>query len=144
MLFSDDVPCSGRFFEFDVFTAPPDMTLLVYLQQTQVNFSHLWLEQLELRGCSSGRLTLDCPGLHSLYLRSCQLVMLSATGCPGLRTLELSNCNKLTDMTLRSILTGLTQLHTLRIMKGVPVTDDTVREVRRERGGGGKNGSCGR
>lgn len=91
---------------------------------------HTGLETLRLTGCESYGMTLRCRSLRRLSLADSPLMRLpDLTGCPALVELDVRGCKKMQDMTVRNALPGLVNLRTLHLGKGVPLTDETLREV---------------
>lgn len=96
--------------------------------QAEAVLHHPHVEVVELIACRTGRLAVRCNTLRSLHMPGTSITVLNPT-CPNLRTLDLSGCTKLTDAGLRSGLARLPALTELDLSGGVPVSDDTLREV---------------
>lgn len=93
--------------------------------------SHPGLQQLRLQACEVALLELRCARLAALSLAGSMLLRVpNVAACPALRSLDLRGCKKLQDSSMRAALPQLTALHALVLGAGVPITDDTVREVR--------------
>ena len=97
--------------------------------QAEALLAHPALQVLSLVGCRSGRLGIRCPALRSLSLRSSVLTQL-AVATPALTALDLRGVQKLADSSLRVVLTQLTGLRHLDLGQNLPLSDDTLREVR--------------
>ena len=67
--------------------------------------------------------------LRELLIESCSFLSL-AFATPALASLELRDCQKIADVGLRAALTRLTMLKSLDVSYSVPLSDDTLREVR--------------
>eukprot|EP00878_Enallax_costatus_P019620 GHUV01020703.1.p1 GENE.GHUV01020703.1~~GHUV01020703.1.p1 ORF type:complete len:1080 (+),score=326.09 GHUV01020703.1:391-3630(+) len=92
--------------------------------------NHAGLETLRLKACDSFAVMLRCRGLQRLSLAESQVMRLpDLTGCPALVELDVRGCKKMQDLTIRSALPGLASLRALQLGRGVPITDETLREM---------------
>jgi Leucine-rich repeat (LRR) protein len=92
--------------------------------------SHTGLTSLNLTGCDALVGSIRCSSLQRLSLSSSNIQRLPGiAACPALISLDVRGCKKLQDSSIRAALPGLTGLQELTMGQGVPVTDDTVREV---------------
>jgi hypothetical protein len=90
---------------------------------------HPAVQALSLLGCRSVRVGVRCPALRALSLRNSVVTQLAVTA-PALTALDLSGVQKLGDSSLRAVLTRLTGLQRLDLCQNMPLSDDTLREVR--------------
>ena len=90
---------------------------------------HPAVQALSLHGCRSVRIGVRCPALRALSLRNSVVTQLAVTA-PALTALDLSGVQKLGDSSLRAVLTRLTGLQRLDLCQNMPLSDDTLREVR--------------
>ncbi|WIA32287.1 hypothetical protein OEZ86_003133 [Tetradesmus obliquus] len=92
--------------------------------------SHPGLTSLLLTGSDALVGSLRCSSLQRLSLASSNIQRLPGlAACPALVSLDVRGCKKLQDSSIRAALPGLTGLQELTMGQGVPVTDDTVREM---------------
>jgi hypothetical protein len=82
-----------------------------------------------IRDCRTARLQVQCPNLQHLEVESLSATQLNII--PGkLRTLRLLQCSKMSEGGIRACLVRLTGLRELDVSGNLPITDDTLREVR--------------
>ncbi len=92
--------------------------------------THPYLLEAAIVGCRGApQLSFRCEQLRTLSLAGSHVTLMHPM-CPQLRSLDLSGCTKLQDVGLRGMLTKVAGLTQLKMEGGVPVSDDTLREVR--------------
>lgn len=108
------------------------VALMMDAAHTSGLLSHPGLQELRLQACEVIWLEPRCANLAAISLAGSMLFrMPNVTGCPALRRLDLRGVKKLQDSSVREALPQLTGLHALMLGAGLPVTDDTLREVSR-------------
>lgn len=92
--------------------------------------THPGVSSLSFTGCDPLTSSLRCSSLKRLSLANSNIQRLPGLlACSTLVSLDVRGCKKLQDSSIRVALSGLTGLQELTLGQGVPVTDDTVREV---------------
>ena len=104
-------------------THPPTQT---QPRQGEAVLAHGALRSLVLNRCNLHRLTLRTPALAALSMAMTTITAVGAAGAPALRSLDLDLCFGLQDQVLRSALTCLTALTSLRLAGG-GLSDETLR-----------------